>query len=124
MQMTSIPNHQLSEISFPDCEITHFEISDTRLECDLDGMHLISRGLVEAPIRLVISHWQTVIVERSDATGANPVRLDMQNAGALREICECKFSQGDASIAGFDRQSGHWLQFIFSSADISVDIDE
>jgi hypothetical protein len=122
--MVLIPRQQLNGISFPDCEVATFELSATRLECRLDGVHLDRQGMVFAPVCVTVSSWNQVCIERFDTNGANPMELDLAESGGLREICEWTNTDGELKFAGFERETGWWQRYCFMDAEIQVWIED
>lgn len=99
-------------------------MSPSRLEIHIDGIYIDSRGMVNAPVHVVISDWKHASIDRFDSTGANPIELKLSQCGELREICEWSVVNSGLLLAGFERGSGHWQQFNFSHPNIEIKIDE
>ena len=104
--MAKIPDDELTQVSFPDCGITSFVFSCSELKCEFDGVHTDRLGLVESPVLLSISNWETVTIKCFDASGQNHVDLEVKNSGELREFCECSISPNSASFSGFEKATG------------------
>lgn len=122
--MTTIPRTQLSDISFPDCNLDYFEMSELRLECRLDGIYVENIGFVQKLVSITISNWKNVSIERFDSTGANPIMLDIVNSGSLKNICEWEVTNNKTTFYGFEKQSGHWQCYQFIDADIEIHFDQ
>ncbi len=122
--MTTIPKTQLSDISFPDCDVDYFEMSDLRFECRLDGIYVEKIGFVQEWVSITISNWKHVSIKRFDSTGANPIMLDIENSGSLKDICEWEVTNNKISFSGFERQSGHWQCYQFLDAEIEIHFDQ
>lgn len=127
--MKSIPQDQLSKVSFPDCDITFFKLSPFHLEMRLDGLYLEGCGLVTAPVHVVVSGWSHASITRYNLTGAEPqvlipARLDLCECGELTDICEWSVTDFVLSFSGFEKFSGEWQEFVFSNAAIEIRIDE
>ncbi len=122
--MTIIPENELASVSFPDRQIIEFKLTNSSFECKLDGFHTDRLGLVRSPVRISISAWQQAAVERFDVAGENAMELSLEHSGALREICECEFTADRASFSGFEKQTGQWQRYTFSSPVVTVEFEE
>ncbi len=127
--MKSIPQDQLKQISFPDCDITLFRLSPYHLEMRLNGVFQEGCGLVDAPVHVVVSGWSHASITRYNSTWAEPyvhipARLDLCECGELKDICEWNVTNSVLSFSGFEKFSGQWQEFVFSNASIEIRIDE
>lgn len=120
--MANLNESELKNISFPDCEVISFKATNLELECWLNGIYLDHRGMIEAPTCLRFSNWKHLKIERFNARGENPISLSIEEAGILRDICECSLQMEEAFLAGFEHHSGQWQRYKFQSPQISVTI--
>ena len=118
-----VSNKMLSQISFPDCEISFFKLSGFELEIHLDGIYTEEQGMVNAPVQLLLSNWKSLNIERFDSAGNNPTEINLSECGKLRDICEWVVENAELSFAGFERNSGRWQRFNLSRTEINIQID-
>jgi hypothetical protein len=112
----------LQSVSFPDCLVTSFRLTDSEFDCHLDGIYLPGRKLLAADVRLVIRNWKSCSVSRFNLEDDGSQLLQPCESGELKDICECCLARSHASIAGFERYSGCWQTYEFTSATVTVEI--
>ncbi len=124
MDMKPIKDIQLDRVSFPDCEVTFFEMTPFNLRLQLNGIYIEDQGFVDLPIYVRISDWNLASCEQFDANGANPIEAKLDQSEGLREICEWEFTDNTLKIAGFSCKSGGWEQLCFLDPKVEIQVDE
>lgn len=120
----SVPNNQLNQVSFPDCEVSLFEASSSQLVILIDGIFIDNRGMFDSSVKIVISNWTSAMCERFDSNGANPTTIDTSNSGVLGDICEWRINDDKLEFAGFEKHSGLWQRYTILNADINIQFED
>lgn len=121
--MEQLSEKQIGNLSFPDADVTKFEIDlvNKVLQCSTD-LSLISgdENRLVGTTHFTIRNWTSMTIQEWD--GQNFINIENRLKGSeLKDIGENQFGE-ETILKGFTVGTGSWTEYKFVNAEVHVEI--
>ncbi|MDP1835601.1 MAG: hypothetical protein Q8K75_06680 [Chlamydiales bacterium] len=116
----------MKKLSFPDMKISEMQLLPTNnvLKVVVEGGWLdVNGGERLGKGTLLFSDWNSMTVNRFDPITELWSQNSKHDLEYLKDICEFKFCDSVVSLCGFGQNSGCWLEWKISDANMQADFD-
>ena len=120
--MTHLSKSELYELSFPDTEVSDFQLDSLGRVCKIsciDGLLGKSPGgTILNKVTIEIKDYKFVIINEFivNLTPVSEFSLEF----ALKDICEFNLEEGKVTLKGFSKIRGFWTEYVFNGGSLGV----
>lgn len=120
--MKHLSKSELYELSFPDTEISDFQLDPLGRVCKIsciDGLLGKSpSGRILNKVTIEIEDYQTLII--SEFIESHSLVHEFNQDFSLKDICEFSLKEGTITLKGFSKTRGFWTEYVFTGGSLEV----